>query len=130
MSTGPHSRLSRRERQIMEILYRRGRGTVAEIRREMADPPSYSAVRATVNILERKGYLRHAPRGSAFVYSPVTPRKKAMRGAVEHLLRTYFDDSLSKAVNALIEIRGGDLSAADIKELERLIRGSRKEGPP
>ena len=130
MSTGPHGRLSRREREIMEILYRRKSGTVAEVRQGMASPPSYSAVRATINILERKGYLRHTERGNAYQYCAVTPRKKAMRGAVEHLLGTYFDNSLSKAVTAMIGLRGGDLSAADIEELERLIRAGRKEVSP
>jgi BlaI family transcriptional regulator, penicillinase repressor len=125
-----HGRLSRREREIMEILYRRGSGRVSEVRGEMAEPPGYSAVRATMNILERKGYLRHVVRGNAYVYSAVTPRKKAIQGAVSHLLITYFDNSLPKAVTALLALRTGDLSDAEAAELQRLIRESRKEGPP
>jgi BlaI family transcriptional regulator, penicillinase repressor len=122
------AKLSRRERQIMEILYRRESGTVEEVRREMSDPPGYSAVRATLGILEGKGYLRHASRGSAYVYSAVTPRTKAMKGAVKLLLRTYFDDSVPKAVSALIELKTGDFSPKDLRELEMLIR--KKRGVP
>lgn len=126
MSTGPHARLSRREREIVEILYRRGGGTVSDVRREMADPPSYSAVRATMNILERKGFLRHAQKGPAFMYRTVTSRRKAVHGAVQHLLDTYFDNSLRRAVAALLEQHGGRLSAKDFEDLERLIRDNRK----
>jgi predicted transcriptional regulator len=126
MSIAHHGGLSRRERQIMEIMYRRGSATVADIHREMASPPSYSAVRATMSILEGKGYLRHAARGAAYVYTAVTPRKKAMKSAVESLLRTYFDDSVSKAVSALIEMRAGDLSPGEFEKLKRLIEQDRK----
>ena len=125
MSTGPHAGLSRRERQIVEILYRKKRGSVKDIRGEMPDPPSYSAVRTTVNILERKGYLTHTANGNRYIYAPKTSRQKATRGALKHLLGTYFDNSLEKAVTAMIELRAGDLTEADLERLSELIRKGR-----
>ena len=106
MSPGPHGTLSRRERQIIDILYGKGRATVREIRAGMADAPSYSAVRTTVNILERKGLLTHTSSGSAHIYWPVVPRQKAARGMVQHLLATYFDNSVEKAVIAMLRAQG------------------------
>ena len=125
MSTGPHAGLSRRERQIVEILYRKQRGSVKDIRGEMPDPPSYSAVRTTVNILERKGYLTHTANENRYIYAPKTSRQKATRGALKHLLGTYFDNSLEKAVTAMIELRAGDLTEADLERLSELIRKGR-----
>jgi predicted transcriptional regulator len=125
VSTGPHAGLSRRERQIVEILYRKKRGSVKDIRGEMPDPPSYSAVRTTVNILERKGYLTHTANGNRYIYAPKTSRQKATRGALKHLLGTYFDNSLEKAVTAMIELRAGDLTEADLERLSELIRKGR-----
>ncbi|MBE3120480.1 MAG: BlaI/MecI/CopY family transcriptional regulator [Candidatus Atribacteria bacterium] len=125
MSTGPHAGLSRRERQIVEIIYRKKRGSVKDIRGEMPDPPSYSVVRTTVNILERKGYLTHTANGNRYIYAPKTSRQKATRGALKHLLGTYFDNSLEKAVTAMIELRAGDLTEADLKRLSELIRKGR-----
>jgi predicted transcriptional regulator len=126
MSTGPHAGLSRRERQIIEILYRVKRGSVRDIRGEMPDPPSYSAVRTLVNILERKGYLTHTANGNTYVYSPKASRQKATRGALRNLLATYFDNSLEKAVTAMLELRAGDLSEADLERLAELIRKGRE----
>jgi predicted transcriptional regulator len=114
----------------MEILYRRKTASVLEVLREIPDPPSYSAVRATVNILERKGFLKHSKAGKKYVYSPKIPQRKAMRGAVHLLLRTYFEDSLEKAVTAMLEIHKDDLSAADIERLADIIRKAKKELPP
>ena len=125
MSTGPHGKLSRRERQIIDILYRKKRATVREIRAAMSDAPSYSAVRTTVTILERKGYLAHLSNGIAYVYSPILPRRDAARGIVQHLLSTYFDNSVEKAVTAMLQVRGGDLTEADVKRLTRLIKKGR-----
>jgi BlaI family penicillinase repressor len=126
MSTVPYGSLSRRERQIMEFLYRKRGASVAEILKGIPDPPSYSAVRTTVNILERKGHLRHVRKGKKYVYSPVTSRRKVVQGAVKHLLSTYFDNSLEQAVAALVKLHGKDLSAEDIKNLERMIRKHRE----
>jgi BlaI family penicillinase repressor len=126
MSASLHSGLSRRERQIMEVIYRRNGATVAEIREEIPHPPSYSAVRTTVNILERKGCLSHVRKGKKYFYSPSTPRRKAMQGAIRQLLDTYFDNSLEKAVTAMVALHSKDLSAADIERLEEVIRKQRK----
>jgi BlaI family penicillinase repressor len=125
VSQGQHNSLSRRERQIMEVLYRRNGATVAEIRAELPNPPSYSAVRTTTNILERKGYLNHVQKGRSYLYNPVTPRRQAMQGAIRQLLSTYFDNSLEKAVTAMVVMHNKDLSAEDIARLEKVIRGKR-----
>jgi BlaI family penicillinase repressor len=125
MSKGSHSNLSRRERQIMEVVYRRNGATIAEILAELPNPPSYSAARTTTNILERKGYLRHVRKGKSYRYHPVTPRRKAMQEAIRHLIGTYFDNSLEKAVTAMVTLHGKDLSAEDIARLQEAIRGKR-----
>ena len=117
-----YSSLSRRERQIVEFLHRKPRASVAEILKGIPNPPGYSAVRATVNILERKGHLSHVQEGKRYLYSPVATRRKAMQGAVRQLLSTYFDNSVEKAVTALVSLHGKDLSATDIERLEKLIR--------
>jgi BlaI family penicillinase repressor len=130
MSMGPHSSLSRRERQIVEILYRKKRAAVAEIREEIPSPPSYSAVRATVNILERKGYLTHSREGKRYLYAPSTPRRKAIPGAIRNLLGTYFDNSLEKAVTAMLELHGKELSDEEIDRLAQAILKEKEEIPP
>jgi predicted transcriptional regulator len=111
------------------VLYRKNGATVAEIRAELPDPPSYSAVRTTTNILEQKGYLRHSRNGRSYRYDPVTPRREAMRGAIRQLLSTYFDNSLEKAVTAMVALHGKDLSAKDIERLRKAIRGGRNRKP-
>ncbi len=126
MSSVPYGSLSRRERQIMEFLYRKRAATVADILKGIPNPPSYSAVRTTVNILERKGHLRHVKEGKRYLYSPVTSRGKAVQAAVKHLLSTYFDNSLEQAVAALVKLHGKELSEEDIKNLERMIRKHRE----
>ena len=110
----------------MEFLFRKPGSSVAEILQGIADPPGYSAVRATVSILERKGNLRHLQEGKKYLYSPVTSRGKAVQGAVKHLLSTYFDNSLEQAVAALVKLHGKELSEEDIKNLERMIRKHRE----
>ena len=117
-----YSSLSRRERQIVEFLHRKPRASVAEILKGIPNPPGYSSVRATVNILERKGHLSHVQEGKRDLDSPVATRRKAMQGAVRQLLSTYFDNSVEKAVTALVSLHGKDLSATDIERLEKLIR--------
>ncbi len=126
MSAVPYGSLSRRERQIMEFLYRKRAASVAEVLKGIPDPPSYSAVRTTVNILERKGHLRHVKEGRKYLYSPVTSSRKAVQGALRHLLSTYFDNSLEQAVAALVKLHGKALSEEDFERLERMIRKQRK----
>lgn len=120
--------LSRRERQIMDALYRRGRATVSDVLEELTDPPSYSAVRTTLGVLEDKGAVRHVRDGRRFVYLPTVPRERARRNALRRLLNTFFDDSMEGAVSALLELKSADLSEAELARIQRLIDEARKEG--
>jgi predicted transcriptional regulator len=119
--------LSRRERQIMEIIYRRGRATASEVQADLPDPPSRTAVRTLLRILEDKGHLRHRQEGLAYVYLPSRPREQAARSALRRVLWTFFDGSLVNAVAAHL----GDaraISAADLERLADLIRQARTKG--
>ncbi len=120
--------LSRRERQIMDIVYREGRASVGEVLGQLPDPPSYSAVRATLRILEGKGLLRHEHDGKRFVYAPRVARDKARQSAIEHLLHTFFEGSPSGAVMALLERPDLDMSQEDFDRMKSLIARARKEG--
>ena len=120
--------LSRRERQIMDILYARGRATASEIQAAMPDAPGYSAVRATLRILEGKGHVRHEGEGLRYVYAPTIPREKATRSAIRHLLETFFDGSAEKAVVALLDNSAASLSTEELDRLAALIEQARKEG--
>ena len=120
--------LSRRERQIMDIIYRRGQASVAEVLEHLPQPPSYSAVRAMLRVLEEKGYLNHDKERARYIYSPTLPRGKAARSALRQLLATFFDDSVEQAVAALLDVSQTELSNADLDRLARLIRQARKEG--
>jgi len=124
----PHSiGLSRRERQVMEIVYRNSSASVEEIRAAMPQPASYSAVRVIVNVLERKGQLKHVKRGKKYLYSSTTPRARAIKGALQQLLRTYFQDSLHEAVAAMVQLRAGDLTNEEVRQLIRTIKESKQE---
>ena len=122
----PH--LSRRESQIMEIVYERGRVSAAEVRERLADPPSYSAVRALLRVLEEKGHLCHEQDGPRYVFLPTVPREKARRSALARLLRTFFDDSAEGAVAALIDLQASQLEAEDYDRLVEMIERAREEG--
>lgn len=117
--------LSRRERQIMDIIYRRGRATAAEVLEEIPDPPTYSAVRAALRLLEEKELLRHEMDGKRYVYLPTVPRTRARATALRHLVRTFFNGSPEAVVNALIE--DARPSAAELDRLARLIEQARKQ---
>ena len=119
--------LTRRERQIMDSVYRRGSATAAEVLQDLPDPPSYSAVRAMLRKLHGKGYLTSAQDGPRYVYSAVIPRDEARESAMQRLVRTFFDGSRAKAVAALLDTDEGRLSAEEMEELEELIRQHRKE---
>jgi predicted transcriptional regulator len=121
-------KLSRRERQIMDILYRQGRATAAEIHEALPDPPSYSAVRAMLRILEEKGHIRHEAEDLRYVFMPVVPRDKARRSAVRHMLDTFFDGSPEQAVATLLDVSARDLSEKDLDRMAALIDKARKEG--
>lgn len=120
--------LGRRERQIMDVVYRLGRATVAEVREELPDPPSYSAVRGMLNLLEDKGHLRHERDGLRYVYLPVVEPEDASRQALAHVVRTFFGGSTSQAVSALFALNDGRLSADEMAELSRLIQQATREG--
>src|SRR5215831_4846880 len=113
---------------MMDIVYRSGSATAGEVRARMSAPPSYSAVRATLRILEQKGALRHADDGRRYVYKPRLARDKARQGALEHLLTTFFDGSVSGAVLTLLDRPGLELSPEDFERISELIDRARKEG--
>jgi BlaI family penicillinase repressor len=123
-----HSRLSRRERQIIDILYQRGRSTVADVIESLPDPPSYSAVRALLRILESKGHVKHEQDGAKYVFLPTINREKARRSAILHLLRTFFEGSTESAVATLLDVSSSQLSEAELNRLAKLIDKARKEG--
>jgi predicted transcriptional regulator len=127
-SATPGAKLTRRERQIMDILYRDGSATVAEVVGQLPDPPSYSAVRATMNVLEEKGHIRHRQDGPRYVYLPAVPRDRARRAALNHLLQTFFDGSPESAVVALLEMSDSTLSPTDFERLAAEVRKARQEG--
>ena len=118
--------LSRRERQIMDVIYARGQATAAEVAAALPDPPSYSAVRALLRILEQKGHLRHQEEGPRYVFLPTVSRDRARRSAMRNLVRTFFDGSPAQAAAALID--QADFSDDDMARLADLIDKARKEG--
>jgi len=120
--------LSRREREIMDVIYRRGEATVAEVIEGMAEPPSYSAVRALMNILEEKGHLRHKKAGARYVYVPTRPRQRAGKEALRRLSTTFFGGSVSDTVAALLDVSREELNLEEMDRLARLIEEARKEG--
>jgi predicted transcriptional regulator len=123
-----HKNLSRRERQIMDILYQRGRATAADVLEALPDPPSYSAVRAMLRVLEQKGHVRHEEQGMRYVFLPTVPRERAKRSAVKHLINTFFEGSAEQAVAALLDASDSALSTAELDRLAKLIEKARKEG--
>ena len=120
--------LSRRERQIMDFLFRVGRATAADVLEGIPDPPSYSAVRAMLRILEDKGHVRHEEEGRAYVYLPTTRKETARQSALQHLLRTFFDGSTEDAVAALLDLKGPKLSGAELKRIEQIVEQAKREG--
>ena len=118
--------LGRRERQIMEAVYRRGRATVAEVRAELDDPPTYSAVRGMLRFLEEKGQLRHVQDGVRYVYLPTVAPAKARKSALQRLVHTFFGGSAQEAVAALLE--DSKLEKDDLDRLQELFDQARKEG--
>jgi predicted transcriptional regulator len=128
MATRQHRNLSRRERQIMDILYQRSRATAAEIHQALPDPPSYSAVRAKLRVLEEKGHIRHEVDAARFIYTPVVSRGKAKESALRHLLVTFFDNSAEQAMAALLSLRGGGLSREKLDRLSQLIDEAKIKG--
>lgn len=128
MATSAHHQLSRRERQIMDIVYRLGEATAAEVMENLPDPPSYSAVRALLRILEEKTHLRHRQEGPRYVYVPTVPLDAAKQSALKHVLSTFFEGSVTQAVAALLDLGQDDLSDAELHRLARLIDQAHQEG--
>jgi len=120
--------LSRRERQIMDIIYRHGQAAAAEVQKELPDPPSYSAVRAMLRVLEEKGYVAHVQDGPRYLYSPTVARDKAKRSAIENLLQTFFEGSTTRAVATLLDMSRSELDEDDLARLEALVEQAKREG--
>jgi predicted transcriptional regulator len=123
-----HNQLSRRERQIMDFLFRVHRATAADVMEGLPDAPSYSAVRALLRILEQKGHIRHEEEGRAYVYMPLQRRDSARQSALSHLLKTFFDNSAEQAVAALLAIKGEKMSDAELERMSKLIQNAKTEG--
>ena len=123
-----HASLARRERQIMDILFRRGRATAAEVMDDLPGEPSYSTVRTQLRVLEDKGFVRHEEDGVRFVYMPAVARHAARRSALRHLVQTFFDGSPEKAVAALLGGEGAKLTDAQLERIALLIEKARKDG--
>lgn len=128
MARAWHTNLSRREGQIMRVIYEKGGASAAEVLKNIPDPPSYSAVRAMLRILEEKGHLKHQKKGRCYVFLPIVPRRKASRSELRQLLRTFFDGSVERAVAALLNVSESDLSNDELDRLAQLVEQARKEG--
>ena len=122
------SDLSRRERQIMDVVWKQGSATAQEIQDGIPDPSSYSAVRALIRVLESKGHLRHHQDGPRYVYQPTVARSHARRRALDHLLKTFFDGSTEGAVAALLDLREERLTDEEFDRLTRMIAKAREDG--
>jgi BlaI family transcriptional regulator, penicillinase repressor len=123
-----HVHLSRRERQIMDILYRKESATAAEVQESMPEPPSYSAVRALLRILEQKGHIKHEEREGKYVFIPTVHREKAKQSAIRHLVQTFFNGSSEEAVAALLDSSSAKLSDSELDRLHKLIDKARQGG--
>jgi predicted transcriptional regulator len=124
----PHTTLSRRERQIMDVLYRMESATAAEVMENLPEAPGYSAVRALLRILEQKGHVRHEEKSGKYVFMPTVKREKAKRSALRHLVQTFFDGSTEDAVAALLDSPSSKLSESELDRLQQLIDKARKGG--
>jgi predicted transcriptional regulator len=128
MTKNAHTHLSRRERQIMDIIYGQGQATAAEVMERLPDPPGYSAVRAMLRLLEEKGYVKHEQDGMRYIYLPTLSREKARQSALKQLVQTFFDGSTEEAVAAILDMSRSKLSDNDLDRLSDLIEKARKEG--
>jgi predicted transcriptional regulator len=128
MSRPTHDSLSRRERQIMDVVYRLGRATAAEVLEGLPDPPSYSAIRALLRVLEEKGHLRHEQDGPRYVFKPTLARDRAKKSALKQMLQTFFDGSIEQAVATLLDVSRSKISQEELDRLSQLIEEARKEG--
>jgi BlaI family transcriptional regulator, penicillinase repressor len=123
-----HRNLSRRERQMMDILYQKGRATASEIHAALPDPPTYSAVRAKLRVLEEKGHIRHEEEALRYVYIPVVARDSARKSALRHMVSTFFAGSVEDTVAALLDLSAANLSEKDLDRISQLVEQAKKEG--
>ncbi len=128
MAEPAEHKLSRRERQIMDVLYQRQRASAAEIRESLADPPSYSTVRALLRILEEKGHIRHVEKDLRYVYFPAVSRRRVRRAALRHLVETFFDGSAAQTVATLLDSSTARMSESELDRISELIAKARKGG--
>jgi BlaI family transcriptional regulator, penicillinase repressor len=126
MAKNKHHNLTRRERQIIDVIYRLGSASVAEVLDNIADPPSYSAVRALMRLMEEKGYIKHRKQGAKFIYSPTQSRYNACRSALKHLVHTFFNNSAENAVVALLDSSELGLSEKEMDRISKIIDKARK----
>jgi predicted transcriptional regulator len=123
-----HRNLSRRERQMMDILYQKGRASASEIHAALPDPPTYSAVRAKLRVLEEKGHIRHEEEALRYVYIPVVARDSARKSALRHMVSTFFAGSVEDTVAALLDLSAANLSEKDLDRISELVEQAKKEG--
>jgi predicted transcriptional regulator len=128
MPHGPHTTLSRRERQIMDILYRVGRATANEVMLELPGEPNYSTVRTQLRVLESKGHVRHEEQGLRYIYMPTVPRHAVRQSALRHLIETFFEGSAEKMLSTLLGSDGSRISGEELERLAQLIEKARKGG--
>jgi len=128
MPNTAHTALTRRERQIMDILYRRGRATATEVMEELSGEPSYSTVRTQLRVLESKGHVRHEEEGTRFVYLPALAHRAARKSALRHLVETFFEGSTEKVVGALLGGEGARLSEKELERIAELVEKAKKDG--
>ena len=124
----PHAVLTRRERQIMDILYRRGRATASEVMEDLSGNPSYSTVRTQLRVLESKGHVHHEEEGLRYIYAAAVPRHAARKSALRHLVETFFEGSTEKVVGALLGGEGARLSEGELERIAALVAKAKKGG--
>jgi len=128
MRTTARPPLARRERQIMDLIYRLGRATAADVADGLSDPPGYSAIRALLRVLETKGHLKHEVDGPRYVYVPTVPRERARESALRQLVNTFFDGSSAAAAAALLDLSDARMDQTELKRLATLVAQAKKEG--
>src|SRR3954470_17106165 len=128
MKKDGHRTLSRRERQMMDILYQKGRATAGEIHEALPDPPSYSAVSAKLRVLEEKGHVRHEEEALRYVYVPIVARDTARKSALRHMVSTFFEGSVDETVAALLDLSAAKLASEDLARISAMIETARKQG--
>ena len=127
MPRDKHRILSRRERQIMDILYQRGRASAAEIHQALPDAPTYSAVRAKLRVLEEKGHVKHQEESLHYVYLPTVARQTACRSALRHMISTFFEGSVEQAVAALLDLSAADLSSRELDRIQEIVNRAKEK---